>query len=165
MHRALEAADALAQEGIECEVIDLRTIQPLDVDTVAESVRRTHRLLVVDEGWSAFGLGAELGQSVQELAFDELDAPVARLHTEPVSHPFGPPLERAMLVSTDRIVAAARAVIAGAAPPPRRWSGRADGAAAPIELAPAPARGQARRRAAPSRSKASPSPCRSATSR
>ena len=132
VHRVLEAAEALAQDGIECEVIDLRTIQPLDVETVADSVRRTHRLLVVDEGWSAFGVGAELGQSVQELAFDELDAPIARLHTEPVTHPFGPPLERAMLVNTDRIIAIARAVIAGAAPPPRRWSGRADGAQAPI---------------------------------
>ena len=58
MHRALEAADALAQEGIDCEVIDLRTIVPLDVDTVAASVRRTHRLLVVDEGWSACAASA-----------------------------------------------------------------------------------------------------------
>jgi 2-oxoisovalerate dehydrogenase E1 component len=135
VHRALEAARMLAQDGIECEVIDLRTIQPLDVDTVVDSVRRTHRLLIVDEGWSAFGLGAELGQSVQELAFDELDAPIARLHTEPVTHPFGPPLERAMLVDTDRILAAARAVIGGTAPPPRRWSGRAEGTPAPIDVA------------------------------
>ncbi len=132
VHRVLEAAETLARDGIECEVIDLRTIQPLDVETVVESVRRTHRLLVVDEGWSAFGVGAELGQSVQERAFDELDAPIARLHTEPVTHPFGPPLERAMLVDAERIVVTARAVIAGEAPPPRRWSGRADGTQAPI---------------------------------
>ena len=122
--RALEAADMLAREGIEAEVIDLRTIMPLDVDSVADSVRRTHRLLVVDEGWSAFGVGAELGQAMMELAFDELDAPVARLHTEPTSHPFGPALERAMLVNADRVATVARGVIAGRAPEPTRWRGR-----------------------------------------
>jgi 2-oxoisovalerate dehydrogenase E1 component len=137
VHRALEAAETLAAEGIEAEVIDLRTIQPLDVDTVADSVRRTHRLLVVDEGWSAFGVGAELGQAMQELAFDELDAPVARLHTEPVTHPFGPALERAMLVDAGRIAATARAVIAGNATPPRRWRGRPDGARMDPPIAPA----------------------------
>jgi len=61
VHRSLEAAAALAKEGVECEVIDLRTIQPLDVDTIAASVRRTHRLMVVDEGWAPFGVGAEVG--------------------------------------------------------------------------------------------------------
>ncbi len=137
VHRSLEAAEILAGDGIECEVIDLRTIQPLDVDTVADSVRRTHRLLVVDEGWPMFGVGAELGQAMHELAFDALDAPVARLHTEPVTHPFGPALERAMLVDTDRIAAVARQVIAGTAPPPRRWSGRTDRVPAPF-AAPAP---------------------------
>ena len=134
LHRSLEAAAILAEAGIECEVIDLRTIQPLDVDTVAESVRRTHRLLVVDEGWPMCGIGAELGQAMQELAFDELDAPVARLHTAPVTHPFGPGLERAMLVGTDRIVATAKQVIEGRAPAPWRWRGRADGMQAEIAL-------------------------------
>jgi 2-oxoisovalerate dehydrogenase E1 component len=123
VHRALDAAAELAGEGIECEVIDLRTIQPLDVETVAASVRRTHRLLIVDEGWAMFGVGAELGQAMNELAFDELDAPVGRLHTEPVTHPFAPALERAMLVNTPQVVAAARSVLAGRAPVPRRWRG------------------------------------------
>ena len=143
VHRALEAADILAAENIQCEVVDLRTIQPLDVDTVATSVARTHRLLVVDEGWSAFGLGAELGQSVSELVFDELDAPVGRLHTEPVTHPFAPALERAMLVNTEGVVAAVRAVLAGRPLVPRRWSGFSRGmsapVAAPVALAPRPA--------------------------
>ena len=67
VHRALEAAETLEGEGISCEVIDLRTIQPLDVETVAESVRKTHRLLVVDEAYSLFGVGAELGQAMHEL--------------------------------------------------------------------------------------------------
>ena len=144
VHRALEAAEVLAGEGVEAEVIDLRTISPLDVDSVAESVRRTHRLLVVDEGWSAFGVGAELGQAMMELAFDALDAPVARLHTEPVSHPFGPALERAMLVDAGRVADAARALVAGLARAPTRWRGRDGGtmaafvpSAAPKAAAPA----------------------------
>jgi 2-oxoisovalerate dehydrogenase E1 component len=144
VHRALEAAVALAADGIEAEVIDMRTIQPLDVDTVAESVAHTHHLLVVDEGWPMMGVGAELGQAMNEIAFDQLDAPVARLHTAPVTHPFGPALERAMLVSADRIVARAREVLSGTATPPWRWKGRPDGVQAPVETltttpAPAPA--------------------------
>jgi len=132
VHRALEAAEALHAEGIAAEVIDLRTIAPLDVDTVAASVARTHRLLVVDEGWAQFGVGAELAQAINELAFDELDAPVGRLHTEPVSHPFAPALERAMTVDAARVAAAARDVIAGRAPPVRRWRGVGPGIVAPV---------------------------------
>jgi 2-oxoisovalerate dehydrogenase E1 component len=137
VQRALEAAEKLAAEGIEAEVIDLRTIQPLDVDTVAESVRKTHHLLVVDEGWPMMGVGAELGQAMNEIAFDELDAPVARLHTAPVTHPFGPALERAMLVNADRVAARAKEVLSGTATPPWRWKGRPDGIQAPVEAPPA----------------------------
>jgi 2-oxoisovalerate dehydrogenase E1 component len=133
VHKALEAAEALAADGVEAEIIDMRTIQPLDVDTVAESVSKTHHLLIVDEGWPMMGVGAELGQAMHELAFDQLDAPVARLHTAPVTHPFGPALERAMLVSPERISARVREVLAGRATPPWRWKGRPDGAQAPIE--------------------------------
>jgi 2-oxoisovalerate dehydrogenase E1 component len=121
VHRSLEAAETLAAQGIDCEVIDLRTIVPLDVKTVAESVARTHRLLIVDEGWAMCGVGAELGQAMNEIAFDELDAPVARLHTEPVSHPLAPSLERMMLVNAEKIVAAAKDVVAGNAPVPWHW--------------------------------------------
>lgn len=132
VHRALEAAEILAGEGVSVEVIDLRTIQPLDVDTVAASVRKTHRLLVVDEGYAMFGVGAELAQSINELAFDELDGPVARLHTDPVPHPFAPVLERAMLVNTDAIANAVRRTIAGHADPIRRLGREAGGMAAPV---------------------------------
>jgi len=118
---ALQAADTLQAQGISCEVIDLRTIQPLDVDTVAQSVRKTGRLLVADEGWSMCGVGAELGQAMNELAFDYLDAPVGRLHTDAMSHPFAPVLERAMLVNAEAVVAASLQVIAGTAPVPRRF--------------------------------------------
>jgi 2-oxoisovalerate dehydrogenase E1 component len=120
VHLALQAADTLQHQGVSVEVIDLRTIQPLDVDTVAASVRKTGRLLVADEGWSMCGVGAELGQAMNELAFDYLDAPVARLHTDAMTHPFAPVLERAMLIHADAIVASSLRVIAGEARPPRR---------------------------------------------
>jgi len=120
VHMALQAAESLQAQGTSCEVIDLRTIVPLDVDTVAGSVRKTGRLLVVDEAWSMCGIGAELGQAMNELAFDYLDAPVARLHTDAVTHPFAPSLERAMLINVASIVAAATQVLSGYASAPRR---------------------------------------------
>jgi 2-oxoisovalerate dehydrogenase E1 component len=140
VHRALEAAETLAAEGFEAEVIDLRTIMPLDVGTVAASVARTHHLLVVDEGWGAFGVGAEIAQAMNELAFDELDAPVGRLHTDAQPHPLAPALERAILVDAEKIAAGARSVLAGSAPVPRHWrhiGGRA-GVAQPEISAPRP---------------------------
>jgi 2-oxoisovalerate dehydrogenase E1 component len=133
VQRALEAAEALARDGISCEVVDLRTIQPLDVDTVAASVRKTHRLLIADEGYAMFGVGAELGQAMNELAYDDLDAPVARVHTEPVTFPFGPALERAMVVSVERIARTAKRLIEGTAEPITRLGGR------PQAVAPQPA--------------------------
>ncbi|MCX5514266.1 thiamine pyrophosphate-dependent enzyme [Kaistia algarum] len=147
VHRSLEAAEKLAAEGIEAEVIDLRTIMPLDVGTVAASVAKTHRLLVVDEGWGAFGVGAEVAQAMNELAFDELDGPVGRLHTEAQPHPLAPALERAMLVDADKIVAGARSVLSGTSPVPRHWrhlGSRAAASSAPpppvaTPVAPAPA--------------------------
>jgi len=121
VHRAIEAADALAGAGVEAEIIDLRTIMPLDVETIAASVAKTHRLLVVDEGWAAFGVGAEIAQATNELAHKDLHAPVGRLHTDAHPHPFAPSLERAMLVDAEKIVIAARSVIDGVAPIPRHW--------------------------------------------
>lgn len=121
VQQALQAADILSGEGIETEVIDLRTIMPLDVATVAGSVARTHRLLVVDEAWAMCGVGGELAQAMNELAYDELDAPVARLHTDAITHPLAPSLERAILVDRDGIVAAARGLIAGKVPVPTHW--------------------------------------------
>jgi 2-oxoisovalerate dehydrogenase E1 component len=119
--RSLEAAELLAAEGIEAEVIDLRTIMPLDINAIAQSVKKTHRLLVVDEAWAMCGMGGEIAQSMNELAYDDLDAPAGRVHTAPTSHPFAPVLERAMLVDTPRIVKAARDVIAGKPPVPDHW--------------------------------------------
>jgi len=121
-------------------VIDPRTIMPLDVETIAASVRKTHRLLVVDEAWAMCGLGAEIAQAINELAFDELDAPPGRLHSAPTSHPFAPVLERAMLVDAADIAAAARSVIAGVAPVPGHWRAPGLRAAATLPAAPLPAR-------------------------
>lgn len=119
--RALEAAELLAAQGTDVEVVDLRTIMPLDVNTVVESVKKTHRLLVVDEAWAMCGMGGEIAQTINELAYDELDGPVGRLHTAPVSHPFAPVLERAMLVDAARIMDGVRNIIAGKAPVPDHW--------------------------------------------
>ncbi|MGX7876210.1 transketolase C-terminal domain-containing protein [Mesorhizobium sp. ORM6] len=140
VQRALEAAEALAAEGIEIEVIDPRTIMPLDIDSIVASVRKTHRLLIVDEAWAMCGLGGEIAQAINELAFDELDAPPGRLHTAPTSHPFAPVLERAMLVDTARIAQGARDVIAGQPPVPDHWYTVGLKSAAPAKPAPAPAK-------------------------
>lgn len=138
VQRALEAAEALAGEGIEAEVIDPRTIMPLDIDSIVASVRKTHRLLVVDEAWAMCGLGGEIAQAINELAFDELDAPPGRLHTAPTSHPFAPVLERAMLVDTARIAQGVRDVISGKPPVPDHWYTVGLKSAVPARPAPAP---------------------------
>ena len=120
LHRCTEAAERLTAEGISCEVIDLRTIVPLDVETIISSLNKTGRLLVVDEAYAMCGIGAELAAVAMEHAFDSLDAPVGRLHIEPVAHPFSPVLENAILASVEKIVAAARGVLDGRPPIPRR---------------------------------------------
>ena len=135
VHRCLEAAGQLEAQGVGCEVIDLRTIVPLDVDTLIRSLEKTHHLLVVDEAFSMCGLGGEIAAAVMEHGFDLLDAPVGRLHTEPVAHPFSPPLEAAISLTVDRIRRAAESVLAGVAPPPRRLAGSA--AASPVPAPPA----------------------------
>jgi 2-oxoisovalerate dehydrogenase E1 component len=137
--RSLEAAEALAAEGIEAEIVDLRTIMPLDIDTIVASVKRTHRLLVVDEAWAMCGIGGEIAQAINELAYDELDAPPGRVHTLPTAHPFAPVLERAMLVDAPRVAQAARDVIAGRPPVPDHWyagAGRGEAPAAAVQPAP-----------------------------
>ena len=137
VHRCLEAAGQLESRGVGCEVIDLRTIVPLDVDTLIRSLDKTHHLLVVDEAFSMCGLGGEIAAAVMEHGFDLLDAPVGRLHTEPVAHPFSPPLEAAISLTVDRIRAAAESVLAGVAPAPRRLERRAAASSVPAPAAPA----------------------------
>jgi len=107
---ALKAAEELAAEGIEAEVIDLRTIRPLDHETILESVRKTNRLVTVEEGWGPMGVGAEIIARVTEHAFDYLDAPPLRVHQEDVPLPYAAALESLSLPSVDKIVKAAKAV-------------------------------------------------------
>jgi len=107
---ALEAAEKLAEEGIEAEVIDLRTLRPLDYETIVESVKKTNRIVSVEEGWGAFGVGAEVCQRVVEHAFDWLDAPPTRVHGEDVPMPYAANLEALALPSVEKIVKAAKAV-------------------------------------------------------
>ena len=108
---ALEAADLLAGEGIDAEVIDLRTIRPLDTRTLVESVKKTGRLVSVEEGWPFAGIGAELAAVTMEQAFDWLDAPVARVAAADVPLPYAANLERLALPQVEDVVRAARDVL------------------------------------------------------
>ena len=113
LDRTLEAAGLLADEGIEAEVLDLRCLRPLDVDGVVASVRRTHRAVVVDEGWLTGSFAAEISARIMEGAFDELDAPVARVCSAEVPIPYPAHLEQAALPSPARILAAALDAVEG----------------------------------------------------
>ncbi len=111
VHRALDAADALAARGVQAEVIDLRSLVPLDREAIAESVRKTRRLLVVDEDYRSFGVSAEVMAVAIEEAFDYLDAPPARLAYPDVPVPYSRPLEQFCLPNADTIAAAAAALV------------------------------------------------------
>jgi len=124
LQHSVKAAEALSDEGVSCEVVDLRTIMPLDIETIVASVAKTGRLLVVDESYSMCGIGAEIAASVMEQAFDQLDVPIGRLHTDPVSHPFSPSLENEIVVSVKKIQEAVHAVLDGKPQIPRRFSAR-----------------------------------------
>ncbi len=114
----LTAADALAEEGIDAEIIDLRSLRPLDDATIMASVSRTHRALVVDEGWRSVGLSGEVAARIMEQVFYELDAPVGRVGTLEVPLPYPEHLERTALPNVERILAAARRTMEGEALPP-----------------------------------------------
>ena len=110
MSYALKAADELAKEGIEAEVIDLRTLRPLDTDTIIASVKKTGRAVTVEEGWPQSGVGAEIAARIMEHAFDYLDAPVARVSGKDVPMPYAANLEKLALPSVAEVVEAAKAV-------------------------------------------------------
>jgi pyruvate dehydrogenase E1 component beta subunit len=110
VRHALAAAELLAAEGIDAEVIDLRTIRPLDTDTLVASVAKTNRLVSVEEGWPFAGIGAELAATMMELAFDHLDAPVARVAGVDVPLPYAANLEKLALPNADHIVRAVKSV-------------------------------------------------------
>lgn len=102
-HVAMEAAAVLAKNGIEIEVVDLRSLRPLDEDTITESVRHTHHCVVVHEGWPYGGVGAEISDRVQRACFDDLDAPVLRVSTLDVPMPYNAKLEQACMPQPERV--------------------------------------------------------------
>ncbi len=110
MTYALKAADELAKEGIEAEVIDLRTLRPMDTETIVNSVKKTGRAVTVEEGWAQSGVGAEIAARIMEHAFDYLDAPVARVSGKDVPMPYAANLEKLALPSAAEVVEAAKAV-------------------------------------------------------
>jgi pyruvate dehydrogenase E1 component beta subunit len=108
VHVALDAAKALEKEGIDVEVIDLRSLRPLDIDTVLASIAKTHRAVIAGEGWPYGGVGAEISDRIQRLAFDELDAPVERVQTMDVPMPYNAKLEQLVIPQAAGIVEAVK---------------------------------------------------------
>jgi pyruvate dehydrogenase E1 component beta subunit len=110
MTYALKAAEKLAEESIDAEVIDLRTLRPMDTDTIIASVQKTGRAVTVEEGWQQSGVGAEIAARIMERAFDYLDAPVARVSGKDVPMPYAANLEKLALPSVAEVIEAAKAV-------------------------------------------------------
>jgi len=108
---ALQAADALRKEGINCVVVDLRTVRPMDVEAITTSVRKTNRAVVVEEGWEICGVGAQVVDYVQRECFDDLDAPVVRVHQEDVPMPYAKNLEKLAKPDAAKTVAAVKRVL------------------------------------------------------
>jgi len=108
---AMQAAAHLAEEGIEAEVIDLRSLRPLDMETVVTSVRKTNRAMVLSEDWRAGGMGAEVASRIYEDAFDYLDAPVARLAAAEVPLPYAKNIEREAYPREEHVATAARQLL------------------------------------------------------
>lgn len=111
LHVALQAAETLAKDGIEADVLDLRTIRPLDVDAIVATVQKTNRAVYVEEGWGFGGIGSQVASIIQEEAFDYLDAPVLRVHQADVPMPYAKQLERLAKPSAERVVAACNRVL------------------------------------------------------
>ena len=107
---ALEAAEQLSREGVDVEVIDPRTLKPLDLETIVTSVKKTGRLVIVEEGWRFCGLGAQIAESIYSAAFDYLDGPIVRVTGEDVPIPYSRPLEDAAIPDVARVVAAINTV-------------------------------------------------------
>ena len=108
---AMQAADTLAKEGITVDVVDLRTVRPMDVETIANSVRKTNRAVVLEEGWEICGVGAQVVDFIQRECFDDLDSPVLRVHQEDVPMPYAKNLERAAKPDAAKAIAAVKKVM------------------------------------------------------
>jgi pyruvate dehydrogenase E1 component beta subunit len=108
---AMQAAEQLAKEGIEAEVIDLRCLQPLDMEPAIKSFKKTFRAVVVEEGYRTYGIGSEVVAQLQEHAFDYIDAPIKRVGQKQTPLPYSRDLEKAALINTDRVIAAVKEVL------------------------------------------------------
>jgi pyruvate dehydrogenase E1 component beta subunit len=108
---SLKAAEQLAKDGIDAEVLDLRTIRPLDVDAVLTSVSKTHRCVVAEEGWPFAGVGAQVVDTIQREVFDELDAPILRVTGADVPMPYNKQLEKAAKADPDKVISAVNQVL------------------------------------------------------
>jgi len=108
---SMKAADKLAQEGIDLEVVDLRTLRPLDMEPVIASFQKTNRAVIVEEGWRSFGVGAEVASRIYEQAFDYLDAPIQRVAQKEVPLPYNSSLEQYALPQVDDVIKAVKEVV------------------------------------------------------
>jgi pyruvate dehydrogenase E1 component beta subunit len=114
LHVTLQAAEDLAKEGIDAEVIDLRSIRPIDIDLLVDSVQKTNRVVIAEEGWKYYGTGQGLAALIYEFAFDYLDAPIQHVTGADVPMPYSKPLERLAMPNKDAIVQAAKAIVPAA---------------------------------------------------
>ena len=108
-----KAADELAKEGIEVEIVDLRTLRPLDMEPVIASFKKTNRAVIVEEGWKSFGVGSEIAARIYEEAFDYVDAPVKRVAQIEVPLPYNRTLEQSAIPNVEDVIAAVKEVING----------------------------------------------------
>jgi pyruvate dehydrogenase E1 component beta subunit len=108
---SMKAAEQLAKDGIDVEVVDLRSLRPLDMGPVLESFKKTNRAVVVEEGWKSFGVGAEISSRIYEEAFDYVDAPIRRVAQDEVPLPYNRTLEQAALPQVDDVLAAVKEVL------------------------------------------------------
>lgn len=108
---SMKAADQLAQQGVEAEIVDLRTLRPLDIEPVLESFRKTNRAVVVEEGWRTYGVGSEIASRIYEQAFDYVDAPIRRVAQDEVPLPYNRTLEQAALPQVQDVIAAVKEVL------------------------------------------------------
>src|SRR5690606_32714876 len=111
IHVALQAAGKLEKEGVQADVLDLRTIRPLDVDAILETVRKTNRVVYLEEGWPYAGTGAQVASIIQEEAFDDLDAPILRVTQADVPMPYAKQLERLAKPNAELVVEKVRKVL------------------------------------------------------
>src|SRR5579883_504350 len=111
LHVVLQAAEDLAKEGIEAEVIDLRSIRPIDIDLIIDSVKKTNRVVIAEEGWKYYGTGQGLAALIYEHAFDYMDAPIQHVNSADVPMPYSKPLERAALPAKNDVIEAVKSIV------------------------------------------------------